>query len=73
MVRMRYPKQALDLIRKEDPDTQITLNFIRTLAYSGKIPCVKIGRRYLINVDALIEYLKTSKISSTEYKAGSIR
>lgn len=73
MARMRYPKQALDLIRKEDPDTQITLNFIRSLVYSGKIPCVKIGRRHLINVDALIKYIETSKVSNEEINTGSIR
>jgi excisionase family DNA binding protein len=57
VARMRYPQQALELIREEDPGTSITLNYIRALAYSGKIPCVKVGRRHLINVDALVEFL----------------
>lgn len=57
MARMRYAAQALELIREEDPDTQLTLNHLRALATSGKIPVHRVGNRRLINVDALIEYL----------------
>ena len=32
MVRMRFPAQALEELRKDDPDTPVTLNLIRTLA-----------------------------------------
>lgn len=73
MARMRYPQQALDLIREEDPGTSITLNYIRALAYSGKIPCVKIGRRHLINVDALIEYLESPDKHEETSQIGVIR
>lgn len=67
MARMRFPAQALDLIRQEDPGTSVTLNLIRALASSGKIPCEMVGRRHLINVDALIEYLeKPTKSEATQ-------
>lgn len=56
-VRMRYPKQALAELRKEDPDTGVTLHMIRALAKQGKVPSVKGGRGYLINYDALVAYL----------------
>ena len=56
-VRMRFPAQALEELRREDPGTQVTLNFISRLAASGKIPYVLIGRRRLLNYDALLEYL----------------
>jgi len=55
--RMRYAAEALELIREADPGTPVTLNHIRALAASGKIPVHKIGRRKLINVDALQTYL----------------
>ncbi len=73
MARMRYPQQALELIREEDPNTSLTLNFIRELAYSGKIPCIKIGRRHLINVDALIEYLESPDKHKETSQTGVIR
>lgn len=55
--RMRYPAQALAELKKEDPNTPITVNFIRSLAKKGLIPSIKIGRKYLINFDKLLDYL----------------
>lgn len=55
--RMRYPAQALAELKKDDPDTPITLNFIRNLVKRGLIPSIKVGRGYLINYNALLDYL----------------
>ncbi len=71
MVRMRYPQQALELLKKEDPDTQVTLHFIRSLVAKGAIPYVQIGRRRLINYDKLVEYLANppeTQVSTEEKK-----
>ena len=57
-VRMRFPTQALEELRKDDTDTPVTLNFIRTLVRRGDIPCVQVGRGRLINYDALLAYLE---------------
>lgn len=57
-VRMRYPAQALDELRREDPKTPVTLHFIRSLVKSGKIPSIRIGRGYLLNYDMLVDYLE---------------
>lgn len=54
---MRFPAQALEELRKDDPNTPVTLNYIRALAASGRVPVVKVGRRRLINYDAMLEYL----------------
>lgn len=58
-VRMRYPEQALQELKKADPDTPITVHFIRTLARRGDIPSFRIGRGYLLNYDKLLEYLSS--------------
>ena len=55
-IRMRYPHQALAELKKDDPGTPVTLYYIRRLAASGAIPVREIGRRRLINYDALLEY-----------------
>jgi excisionase family DNA binding protein len=74
MARMRYPQQALELLKKEDPGTQVTVNFIRSLAKSGQIPTVKIGRRRLINYDKFLEYLADPpEVQSIDNRGGSIR
>lgn len=58
MARMRYAEQALELLKEEDPGTCVTLNYIRSLTASGKIPFVCNGpRRRLLNYDALVEFL----------------
>lgn len=73
MARMRYAAQALELIRKEDPETQLTLNHLRALAASGKIPVHRVGNRRLINVDALIEYLSHPVDQAEEKQSSMIR
>ncbi len=58
--RMRLLDQAYEEVKKIDPQTAITKNIIRGLAIDGAIKCVMVGRKRLINVDDLIEYLSTS-------------
>ena len=70
MVRMRFASQALEELKREDPDTPITLHYIRTLARKGLIPCVQIGRRRLINYDALIAFLEDPTRAETEDAPG---
>lgn len=57
-VRMRFPAQALEELRKDDPNTPVTLNLIRTLVRRGNIPSVQVGRGRLINYDTLLAYLE---------------
>jgi len=73
MARMRYPEQALELLKQEDPETQVTLNFIRSLLKRDAIPYVKIGRRHLLNYDALIEYLAKGTTREETAPLGAIR
>lgn len=55
--RMRTVPEAAAEIKAADPNTAITEYHIRQLALSGVLPRVKAGRKLLINLDALIEYL----------------
>lgn len=74
MARMRYAEEAFKLLKQEDPDTQITLNFIRTLANSEAIPTVRVGgRRRLINYDALLDYLRNPPMEQPDRQEGTIR
>lgn len=56
--RMRTTKEAAAEIKAADPNTAITEYHIRQLALSGVLPRVKAGRKLLINLDTLIEYLQ---------------
>lgn len=64
---MRMLDECYAEIKKLDPDTAISKNHIRQLALSGKIPVVMVGRKRLINLDGLIEYISDS--GNTPYAA----
>lgn len=59
--RMRTAKGAVDVLREEDPNTQVTVSMVRRLIRGGKVPCVSMGRKRLINVDTLIEYFRNAE------------
>lgn len=56
--RMRTAVGALEIIKEEDPGTAVTLRFIRGLINTGAVPHVPVGKKKLVNVDKLMEYLK---------------
>ena len=56
--RMRTARGAVELLREEDPGTAVTLSMVKRLIREGKIPYVAMGRKYLINVEILIEHLR---------------
>lgn len=60
IARMRFAHQCIEELRKIDPDTPIKECFIRSLVKRGLIPSVPVGRRRLVNFDALLEYLSLS-------------
>ena len=55
--RMRTVHEAALELKKLDAGTAVTEYHIRQLAINNIIPRVKAGKKYLINLDALIEYL----------------
>ena len=55
--RMRTVHEAAAELRQMDANTAVTEYHIRQLAINNIIPRVKAGKKYLINLDALIEYL----------------
>lgn len=57
MPRMRTAAKAHELILEQDPESEITLHYIRQLIATGAIPVVHVGRKKLVDVDQLIAYL----------------
>ncbi len=56
--RMRTAEGALAVIKTEDPETAVTLRAIRGLINTGKVPHVPVGKKKLVDVDQLMDYLK---------------
>ena len=69
--RMRTVHEAAEELRKMDANTAVTEYHIRQLAVNNIIPRVKAGKKYLINLDALIAYLADP--SASELDGGAVR
>ncbi|MBR2430680.1 DNA-binding protein [bacterium] len=63
MCKLRTIPKAYDYIKKQDPDSGITLYMIRKLAEQEKISVTKTGRKILVDVDSLMAFLSGEKIS----------
>ena len=55
--RMRTIKQLAEHYQSNDPDTAITVHFIRQLVLSGCLPCVYAGVKRLIAIEDMDEFL----------------
>ena len=60
MPRMRTIDQAAEWLRETDPDTALTKTALRRLVTTGQLPTVRIGQKYLIDLDVLGDFLKGS-------------
>ena len=72
MPRMRTIEQASAHIREADPSTAITKTALRRLVISGELPCVRVGQKYLLDLDAVEAYMQTGT-ASAPVVTGNIR
>ena len=61
MPRMRTLKETYNYIKQQDPNSAITQNALRNLVRNGKLPCIHIGAKYLLDLDVLDEFLRGAK------------
>lgn len=68
MVKLRTLSEAYNYIKEQDPDTALTPWAIRIMIVSGEVPCIKSGKKYLIDMDRLLDYLtgKTVQLKESE-------
>lgn len=57
MPRMRTIAEAAKHIRATDPKTAFTETALRRLVVTGALPCVRIGAKYLLDLDVLEAFL----------------
>lgn len=60
--RMRTAAGAIEIIKAEDPGTAVTERYIRRLIATGEVPHVACGRKKLVNVDKLLNYLEGENV-----------
>jgi len=64
--RMRTISGAIREIKAADPNSEFREWALRQLIKSGKIKSVRIGVKYLVDVDAVIEYLRNPIVDEVE-------
>lgn len=57
IMRARTIREAASYFREADPDTCLSETAIRRLIRSGTVPSARVGRKYLVTVEALEAYL----------------
>ncbi len=60
---IRTIKGAFEEIKARDPKSDITMYAIRRMVKNKEIPSVRSGKKYLINVEKLIDYISGIKES----------
>lgn len=60
MLRTRTIREAAAYFQECDPQTCLTETAIRTLLRTGAAPSARVGRKYLVTIEALEAYLKGS-------------
>ena len=58
---LRSIKKAQEMIRKEDPETAVTVHTIRMWCKNGKITCLNAGTKLLVDVQSLMDYISDIK------------
>ena len=59
MQQWRTASKLIEEIKREYPNTSLTLYAIRKLLDNREIEFIKRGRKYLIDKNSLLEYLST--------------
>ena len=71
MARMRTIQGVIKEIKTADPNSEFKEWTLRQLVKSGKIKSVRVGTKYLINVETVIDYLRNppeeEEQQATEY------
>ena len=57
MPKMRTIDQAAAWLQENNPGTAFTKTALRRLVVSGKLPSVRVGTKYLVNLETLSRYL----------------
>lgn len=71
-MRTRTIHEAAAYFREADPQTCLTETAIRSLIRSGAVPSARIGRKYLVTVEALEAYLSGNCLPTAQAKPDKV-
>lgn len=65
MPRMRTAVKVHEIIKAQDPDSEVTLHYIRQLIATEAVPVTHVGRKKLVDADQVIAYIAAGNPPST--------
>ena len=71
MLHTRTIKEAAAHFRAADPQTCLTETAIRTLLRTGAVPCIRVGKKYLVTLEAIENYISSGTAQRPENKQNS--
>lgn len=73
--KMRTAAGIFAEIKAQDPETEVTMHYIRMLISSNQIPVIQIGRKKLVDLDAVLNHLASGApaISCAPSLTGQLR
>ena len=71
MIRTRTIREAAAYFKETAPETCLTETAIRTLLRTGAVPSARIGKKYLVAIEALEEYLSGAIQKTKAYTPAS--
>ena len=63
--RMRTITETIKLLREQDPDTCLTETALRRMVISGELPSVRVGKKYLLDIDRVGDHLRGTTANQT--------
>ena len=65
MPRMRTIDEAFAYIKGRDPETALTKTALRRLVVTGAVLSVKVGQKFLLDLDKLEAFLASGMVETT--------
>ena len=67
--KMRTIDEAAAWIAASDPETAFTKTALRRLVVTGQLPSVRVGQKYLVNLNVLEGFLRGGKVEEASEDA----
>lgn len=71
--KIRTISEAIEEIKRLDPETAITARFIKEGIADGKIPIIRVGNKVLVNMANIFTFLEGEAVYETVTTVNSIR
>lgn len=66
MVRVRSIQETYQMLKADDPESHVTTSMLRRWVADGTLPCIRVGRKILLNFDTVLAFLSTPNADLAE-------